>query len=356
MPGVGFEPTRPEGQRILSPERLPVSPPGRDGSGIYPAIGDAAARGLAKLVGNRRSCGLATDIVGRADDISGRDRGALRAATGSPRLPPRADGGARPARARRRPRRRVPGGSRRRHGHLGPPLAGRDPGAVGRRSLEPRRRQRPAAVAGRRRRTRRPDHRDRRLPASIWAASRPTRRPRTAGSTSAARWASPGRSPSSAACRWCGCGCRPTTRSIPPMPTPASTPGTTQQDGFFQQFDASLTALEARITAGDFDGDPALKARAQAALDAGGSAAERPVRPAGGSAHGRRRSYRPRRARPAPRSRRRSRACRPPTPTSSASAASPPRPCCPPRPRRPRRSSAPWPTRTARSPLGRARR
>ena len=48
-------------------------------------------------------------------------------------------------------------------------------------------------------------------------------------------------------------------------------PGTTQQDGFFQQFDASLTALEARITAGDFDGDPALKARAQAALDAGGS-------------------------------------------------------------------------------------
>ena len=48
-------------------------------------------------------------------------------------------------------------------------------------------------------------------------------------------------------------------------------PGTTEQDGFFQQFDASLDALEARISAGDFDADPALKARAQAALNDGGT-------------------------------------------------------------------------------------
>jgi hypothetical protein len=48
-------------------------------------------------------------------------------------------------------------------------------------------------------------------------------------------------------------------------------PGTSEQTGFFQEFDASLAALGARITAGDFDADPALKARAQAALDAGTS-------------------------------------------------------------------------------------
>lgn len=29
IPGVGFEPTRPEGQRILSPRRLPFRHPGR---------------------------------------------------------------------------------------------------------------------------------------------------------------------------------------------------------------------------------------------------------------------------------------------------------------------------------------
>jgi hypothetical protein len=48
-------------------------------------------------------------------------------------------------------------------------------------------------------------------------------------------------------------------------------PGESEQTGFFQQFDASLTALGARISAGDFDADPALKARAQAALDDGTS-------------------------------------------------------------------------------------
>ena len=30
VPGVGLEPTRPHGQRILSPLRLPIPPPGRD--------------------------------------------------------------------------------------------------------------------------------------------------------------------------------------------------------------------------------------------------------------------------------------------------------------------------------------
>lgn len=44
-------------------------------------------------------------------------------------------------------------------------------------------------------------------------------------------------------------------------------PGSAQQGTFFQQFDASLTALGGRIAAGDFDGNPALKARAQSTLD-----------------------------------------------------------------------------------------
>lgn len=48
-------------------------------------------------------------------------------------------------------------------------------------------------------------------------------------------------------------------------------PGSTEQDAFFQEFDASLSTLGARIAAGAFDGDPALKARAQAALDDGGT-------------------------------------------------------------------------------------
>jgi hypothetical protein len=43
------------------------------------------------------------------------------------------------------------------------------------------------------------------------------------------------------------------------------------QVAFFDQFDASLSALNGRIAAGDFDADPTLKARAQATLDAGGA-------------------------------------------------------------------------------------
>ena len=43
-------------------------------------------------------------------------------------------------------------------------------------------------------------------------------------------------------------------------------PGATAEATFFSQFDASLTALGDRIAAGDFDGNPALKAQAQAAL------------------------------------------------------------------------------------------
>lgn len=43
-------------------------------------------------------------------------------------------------------------------------------------------------------------------------------------------------------------------------------PGAAEEGVFFQQLDASLTALAGRIAAGDFDGDPALKARAQATL------------------------------------------------------------------------------------------
>lgn len=48
-------------------------------------------------------------------------------------------------------------------------------------------------------------------------------------------------------------------------------PGGATQATFFQQFDASLATLGARIAAGDFDGDPALKASAQSTLDAGGA-------------------------------------------------------------------------------------
>ena len=44
------------------------------------------------------------------------------------------------------------------------------------------------------------------------------------------------------------------------------TPGTDAQATFFDQFDTSLAALSQRIAAGDFDGDPALKARAASTL------------------------------------------------------------------------------------------
>jgi hypothetical protein len=48
-------------------------------------------------------------------------------------------------------------------------------------------------------------------------------------------------------------------------------PGTAQQGEFFGEFDASLAALGARIAAGDFDGNPALKASAEATLASGTS-------------------------------------------------------------------------------------
>jgi hypothetical protein len=58
-------------------------------------------------------------------------------------------------------------------------------------------------------------------------------------------------------------------------PTPTTdggpNPGSAEQATFFQQFDASLATLGQRIAAGAFDGDPALKARAQSTLDAGGA-------------------------------------------------------------------------------------
>lgn len=66
-----------------------------------------------------------------------------------------------------------------------------------------------------------------------------------------------------------------TQASIALTPTPASdaglNPGAAQQAAFFQELDASLTALGARIAAGEFDADPALKARAQTTLDGGGA-------------------------------------------------------------------------------------
>jgi hypothetical protein len=44
------------------------------------------------------------------------------------------------------------------------------------------------------------------------------------------------------------------------------TPGTDAQASFFGQFDASLATLSQRLANGDFDGDPALKARAASTL------------------------------------------------------------------------------------------
>jgi hypothetical protein len=48
-------------------------------------------------------------------------------------------------------------------------------------------------------------------------------------------------------------------------------PGSGAQAAFFQELDASLTALANRIAAGNFDGNPALKAQAQSTLAAGSS-------------------------------------------------------------------------------------
>ena len=56
-------------------------------------------------------------------------------------------------------------------------------------------------------------------------------------------------------------------------PTPSAdaglNPGAAAQQTFFEQFDASLASLEARISGGDFDGDPSLKAQAQSTLATG---------------------------------------------------------------------------------------
>ncbi|HKT59967.1 MAG TPA: hypothetical protein VJQ46_07935, partial [Gemmatimonadales bacterium] len=46
-------------------------------------------------------------------------------------------------------------------------------------------------------------------------------------------------------------------------------PGAATQQTFFQQFDASLASLEARISGGDFDSNPTLKAQAQSTLASG---------------------------------------------------------------------------------------
>lgn len=46
-------------------------------------------------------------------------------------------------------------------------------------------------------------------------------------------------------------------------------PGAAGQQTFFEQFDASLASLEARISGGDFDGNPSLKAQAQSTLASG---------------------------------------------------------------------------------------
>lgn len=46
-------------------------------------------------------------------------------------------------------------------------------------------------------------------------------------------------------------------------------PGADEEAAFFSELDASLAALSGRLAAGDFDGDPALKAQAQATLEAG---------------------------------------------------------------------------------------
>ena len=46
-------------------------------------------------------------------------------------------------------------------------------------------------------------------------------------------------------------------------------PGTSAHDAFFQQFDAALTTLSGRIDGGTYDGDPAQRAAAEAALAEG---------------------------------------------------------------------------------------
>jgi hypothetical protein len=59
-----------------------------------------------------------------------------------------------------------------------------------------------------------------------------------------------------------------TTYALAPTTTSDAglTPGTDAQATFFDQFNTSLAALTQRLAAGDFDGDPALKARAESTL------------------------------------------------------------------------------------------
>jgi hypothetical protein len=59
-----------------------------------------------------------------------------------------------------------------------------------------------------------------------------------------------------------------TTYALTPTTTSDAglTPGTDAQSTFFSQFDASLATLSQRLANGDFDGDPALKARATSTL------------------------------------------------------------------------------------------
>lgn len=57
VPGVGLEPTRPCGQRILSPLRLPISPSGLTGSVFIVRAGThgpfVPGRGLAVRTGTK---------------------------------------------------------------------------------------------------------------------------------------------------------------------------------------------------------------------------------------------------------------------------------------------------------------
>jgi hypothetical protein len=48
------------------------------------------------------------------------------------------------------------------------------------------------------------------------------------------------------------------------------TPGFAEQEAFFQQFDDAIATLASRIAAGAYDGDPALRALADATLESGG--------------------------------------------------------------------------------------
>jgi len=59
--------------------------------------------------------------------------------------------------------------------------------------------------------------------------------------------------------------------ALTPTPTTDAglNPGVATQQTFFQQFDASLASLDARISGGDFDSNPSLKAEAQSALASG---------------------------------------------------------------------------------------